>query len=272
MKIENKSKKEILDLSKEVILSFYNRNIEEKKHYLADDFLWIGAFDFQFATNKDQFLDIISSELNSQPFKMIDEEFSLLSKTRSSYIVYAKFKLISISDDKIVIRTHTRLTILWKYIHGELKLIHVHGSNAQDIPLTLNDEGHDLAADKSFVDYLTSLSSMDNANKVAFKSIDGKYRYYAKDEIIYLEAKLQKTILHTRKETIEIQGLLRENAAKLPDNFFRIHKTYCVNSYLVTSLQRYIVTLNQDIALPIGKEKYIPFREFCESNNKKSTD
>lgn len=262
---------EIIQLSKTVVESFYNRDVENSIDYLAKNFMWIGAFDFQVAYNKQQFLQIIESELNSTKFYVLDEDFKLITKTSSCYVVCAKFKLLTQHDENTIIRTHTRLTIVWQYLDNTLKLVHVHGSNAQDIPIAITDNVTGITPDKDFMAYLASLNSDSDKNKIGFKGIHGKYHYYDPREILYLEAQTQHTILHTRKEEIKLYGILRENFQKLPHNFYRIHKTYAVNADLVTSMQRYKVTLCDDINIAISKEKYIPFREFCQSRRDKNT-
>lgn len=252
---------EIINLSKSTIQSFYSRDIEHSINLLADDFMWIGAFDFQFATNKAQFLKIVASELDAPPFKMMDENFILVSKSSTTYVVCAKFKLIAQADDKSIIRTHTRLTIMWKYIHDELKLFHVHGSNSQDVPITVSNESNNVKHDEDFFSYLTSLNLKDSQNKITFRDISGKHRYFLESEIIYLQANLQNTFLYTANECIELSGILLENSKKLTDKFYRIHKSYIINTSLARALERYTVTLVNDIKLPISKEKFIPFRE-----------
>lgn len=252
----------IIALSKEVLHSFYNRNIETYLHYLADDFLWIGAFDFQFTMNKADFLKTIQSELNSQSFTMLDEEFMLLSKTPTTYIVCARYKLIAQNNDNSLIRTHTRMTIIWKYIGDELKLCHVHGSNSQDIPISITTEDIPLDPPNEFFTYLNSLNLTNTKDKLVFRDMNGNFKYFIESEILYLEANSQSTYLYTSNECLEISGILLENSKKLSSTFYRIHKSYIVNSLLVTSLKRYQVTLTNNQTFPVSKEKYIAFREF----------
>lgn len=251
----------IINLSKDIIQGFYNRNIDDSIQYLSDDFMWIGAFDFQYTTSKEQFLDVIKSELGATPFSMINEEFFVLSKSSSTYVVCAKFQLVAQVDENTVVNTHTRLTIIWKYEGDDLKVFHIHGSNAQDIPLSISGSKAEYSSDKDFFSYLVSLNNCNTNNKISFRDISGKYRYFLENEIVYLEANLQSTYLYTINECIQISGLLAKNAKKLPDKFYRIHKTYVVNTAFVVSLERYKVTLINQKQLPVSKEKYIAFRE-----------
>lgn len=253
--------KDIIKLSKDVVTSFYNRDIEHSIHYLADEFLWIGAFDFQYTRNKEEFINVIQSELHSLPFYMLDEEFFLLSKSPSTYIVCSKFILTAKTTTNDIIRTHTRLTIIWKYIGDELKLFHIHGSNSQDIPLFLSMEHETFSQNKDFFSYITATTPPNN-NKISFKDKTGAYRYFFDYEIIYLEANGKSTLLYTREKIIELSGLLSENASTLSAHFYRIHKSYVINTAFINSLERYKVTLINKVELPVSKEKFIPLRKF----------
>lgn len=254
--------KDIIDLSKKVVQGFYHREVDGLIQYLADDFMWVGAFDFQYATNKEQFLNITQSELNSLPFNIMDEEFFLLSKNSSMYVVCAKLKLFVQTDENTIVRTHTRLTIIWKYYDNELKLSHVHGSNAQDIPLSVSVKNTDYSHDKGFFTYINSLNNSGLNDKISFRDVDGKYRYYLPEEIIYLEANMQNTRVYTSNECVVISGLLLEQGKKLPKQFYRIHKSYIINTDFLKSLKRYQVELSNDIILPLSKEKFMDFRVF----------
>ncbi|MFI3327314.1 MAG: LytTR family transcriptional regulator [Clostridia bacterium] len=256
---------EIINLSKELMQCFYNRTIGDNLKYIADDFMWIGAFDFQYTTSLEEFLSITQSEFNSVPFVMMNEEFSLIYKSVTCYIVSAKFNLATKTEHGTVINTHTRLTIVWKYIGDDLKIAHVHGSNAQDIPLIPTNKSDNNTQNTDFMQYLTTVGKHDYSKKLSFRDVTGAYMYFLENEILYLKADLQNTYLHTKNKTIRIPGVLSETSKHLPENFYRIHKSFVVNANLVKSLKRYIVTLVSDEELPISKDKFIAFREFISN-------
>ncbi|MFI3327300.1 MAG: LytTR family DNA-binding domain-containing protein, partial [Clostridia bacterium] len=199
---------------------------------------------------------------NSVPFLMMNEEFSLIYKSTTCYIVCAKFNLATKTEHDTIINTHTRLTIAWKYIGDELKLAHVHGSNAQDIPLISTNKNEKNAQNTDFMEYLSSIDEHNYSKKLSFRDVSGAYMYFLENEILYLKADLQNTYLHTKNKTIRIPGVLSETSKNLPENFYRIHKSFVVNANFVKSLKRYIVTLIGDEELPISKDKFIAFREF----------
>lgn len=82
------------------------------------------------------------------------------------------------------------------------------------------------------------------------------------EEILYLEARLKNAILYTETSSIVVSGLLASQVDKLPLAFCRIHKSYIVNTLYVKSIQRYRVTLQNEVELPVSKENYLDIRAF----------
>lgn len=259
--------RKLIHLTQELLSHFYSRQIQDDLHYLSDDFMWIGAFDYQYTLNKEQFLTTIKSELDAVPFIMRNEEFQLLYKDKSVIVIYGKFKLHATTKNHEHIRTHTRLTIVWKYIDHELKLIHIHGSNAQDIPLAFTQSKQHISPKKDFFKYLTSLELMQASTKIAFRDINGIYKYFLPDEILFIEANLQHSILVTNdNEIVDISGILSSQVKKLPSYFYRIHKSYLVNVNYIKSVERYALRLDDDTTLPISKNKYLNLKGFLDSH------
>jgi DNA-binding LytR/AlgR family response regulator len=85
--------------------------------------------------------------------------------------------------------------------------------------------------------------------------------YYLKfDEIVYISANLNHTIIHTREGEIVISGILKEISGRLPDDLFiRIHRQYVINLSYLHNLShvrsgRYRVTLKDkdQTEIPVG--------------------
>lgn len=266
MRRDTMTQAKIIDLTGEILRGFYGRSIDHLTHYLSDDFVWIGAYDFQFTTSKQQFLDVIQSELNSIQFQMYDEEYEFLSRDRDMMVLYCRFKLRAPLSDHTFMQTHTRLTVIWRYVDSTLKLIHIHGSNAQDIPLS-SETLVAIPEPNNFIDYITQPVLTNPPPKKMFRTSTGEFRVLMEYDILYIEAQGQNSLIHTRDETILVSGLLRVHQDSLSDIFFRIHKSYLVNSGYITALLRYQVTLCNQILLPVGKERYLVLKQFIETSS-----
>ncbi|WP_317856107.1 LytTR family transcriptional regulator DNA-binding domain-containing protein [Chakrabartyella piscis] len=262
MSRKNEDQRNIIQLSQDVLHGFYGRNINHLIHLLADDFLWIGAFDFQYTTTKEQFLNIIQSELRAEPFTMLEESFSVVSSNSYTTVVCGTCKLIAHTEKDKIMQTHTRFTLVWKHRGTLTQLVHIHGSNAQDIPLSVDIAPVEISPDFNFFQYLMAVDATStDSKKIVFRDISGIYHYFFADEILYIEASLKNAILYTKEGSLKISGLLSAQEDKLPPQFYRIHKSYLVNTLYVKSIQRYKVVLQNDMELPVSKQKYVHARE-----------
>lgn len=260
MRRETITSGKIIELTSEVLHGFYGRSIEHLIHYLSDDFIWIGAFDFQYTIGKQQFLDTIKSELNSTLFVMYNEQYDFITRERDTFILCCKFNLTSTLPTSELLQLNTRLSIVWKYIDNELKIVHIHGSNAQGAESISNTSQNE---PDNFMEYLTKAISKSSVDKKMFRLTTGEHCVLDENEILYLQADGQNTKLHTKEKIFALSGVMRSHQENLSNNFFRIHKSYVINTVFLTSFQRYQVTLNNQISLPVGKEKYLSLKAFC---------
>lgn len=54
---------------------------------------------------------------------------------------------------------------------------------------------------------------------------------------------------------------MKDLQEQLPSNFYRIHRSFCVNVNYVAKIERYCVTLVTGEVLPIPKMRYTQIRE-----------
>lgn len=252
----------IIDLTREVVRGFYSRQIDHLIHYMSEDFVWIGAFDFQFATSKQEFLEIVQSELDAIPFNIEDEHYDIITRDRDTFVLYCKFSLSNLLEDGSMLQMRTRLSVVWKRIDGELKLLHVHGSNAQDIPITaVMPSEKSQSSNGDFINYITSYAKAVPSAKKMFHLTSGGHSILAESDILYLQADGQNTRVHTVDGVKVVTGILRSHQSAMSDTFFRVHKTYFINTSYITVLKRYQVTLNNEITLPVSREKYMSLKQ-----------
>ena len=69
---------QIIQKTLENVRSFYNRKREIAALPMADDFVWIGAYDSQWSEGQDQFIELAGKENEEFPFLLSDEEYHLL--------------------------------------------------------------------------------------------------------------------------------------------------------------------------------------------------
>lgn len=255
----------IIDLTRELLHAFYNREVTQFTHFLSDDFTWFGAFDFQCTNGKEEFLEAIKSELEFMAFTMDNEEYSIVARDRDTFVLCCKFDLYCKLPDGSSIETNTRLTVVWRHTEEGMQIAHVHGSNVENSPLLQPATG-EKGQQSDFLDYFQQTSEVLLSKKIMFRTPRGEHIVLYERDIYYLKAEGQHTILYTKDDSFVVTGILRLHHDKLADFFHRVHKSYIVNTLYISSICRYKILLSNQVELPISKERFIPMRNFLRDN------
>ncbi|KSV58199.1 LytTR family transcriptional regulator [Acetivibrio ethanolgignens] len=254
---------DLIRLTMENVRSFYNRDKGYTTAPMMDDFMWIGSNDFQWCEGLDAFLRVTKNEYEEPPVLLSDEEYHLLFHDHNTWVVYGRYKATVALEDGTVLHAHVRGTYVWRRVDGELRLAHVHGSHAQDIPLTQSPlpQQH-MTESTAFFDFMKRIDSLNTyKDKLSFRGRDAMFHYLNAAEVCYLKAKNQGCIVCTKNGELEVSGLLSAQMEHLPPQFQRIHKSYAVNLSHVASICRFKATLLDGTKLPISKEKYMQLKE-----------
>lgn len=91
-------------------------------------------------------------------------------------------------------------------------------------------------------------SKKKRVNKLAFKS-NQSFVYLAADEILYIEKEGRKSVIHTEEDQFETMESLLDMEERLPDTFFKTHRSYLVNLNQVAKIESlgetYVATFSQ---------------------------
>lgn len=257
------SEAEIVQMTLENVRSFYNRNPAFTTRPMTEDFVWIGSNDFQWCEGLEEFYRVTKKEYEEPPVMLTDEEYHLLFHERNVWVVYGRYKATVALEDGSIIHAHVRGTYVWRMINGELKLAHVHGSHAQDIPLNQVMPAEPLTVDSSYFEYMKHLDTLKaDSKKLVFRDCGKNYHYLFPYEILYLQAARERTVVYTKDGCFQISGILMEHAKKLPEAFRRIHKSYVVNSMFIDHICRYQVFLKDGQILPVSRGQYMELKRY----------
>lgn len=256
------SEAKIIQMTLENVRSFYNREKDVTTSPMADNFMWIGSNDFQWCEGLDEFLRVTKNEYEEPTVTLSDEEYHLLLHERNIWVIYGRYKATAILEDGSVIYAHVRGTYVWQRIDGEIKLVHVHGSHAQDIPLNQIIQPQ-FTVDSSFFEYMKRIDSLNaSADKIEFCDCEGRHHFLHPDEILFLKAAGQHTVVSTKSGCFTVNGILAKQENSLPAQFKRIQKSYLVNTKHISTIYRYKAILRDGSELPIGRNWYMELKRF----------
>ena len=110
-------------------------------------------------------------------------------------------------------------------------------------------------------DLLTSIEiALINFNKEKEKSINSPIQIKIGDKsirlnldsILFIESDKNYVNIYTNKEVYKYRNTLQEFQENLPNNFVQTHKSFIVNSNLITSISKNVIEINE-FKIPISK-------------------
>ena len=257
---------DVVQMTIDNIHSFYGRAKDVTTAPMTDDFMWIGSNDVQWAEGRNAFLRVTRNEYTEPPVLLSEEEYHTLFHERGVWVVYGKYTATAVAADGGVLHAHVRVTYVWRRVKGEIRLAHIHGSHAQDIPLNQTAPAPaPIRADSSLFDAMRRLDiRQNNTNQLLFRDEAGKHRLFSPEDILFLQAAGAHTVVHTKTEIFTVSGLLAKHEAALPDWFRRIHKSYLVNTRHIAAIRRFQAILKDGQELPIGKERCMDLKRYLQ--------
>ena len=97
--------------------------------------------------------------------------------------------------------------------------------------------------------------------EAAILSVKSKTRQYSlkMTDVLYVENQLKKLLIHTKEETIDLYGAMKDIEAQTSDGFFRCHRGYLVNLGHIKSYSKDEILLDNGERIMIAKERYPEF-------------
>ena len=84
-------------------------------------------------------------------------------------------------------------------------------------------------------------------------SVNRQTEYVPFPEIVYLEAQMNYTVIHTRRGEYRIKAALSDLEKKLDDGFFRCQRSFVVNLADIHTVKRDSVILKNGVVVPISR-------------------
>lgn len=262
MKKAPPDKPDIIVLTAELLHEHYERNLGAVLAHLADDAVWIGPFDFQWADSREAFRRIAASEYGAVPARLTQEEYHCALRSGGVWLVYGRFLLTATLPDGRVMQANIRVSVLWKRIRGELKVKHLHVSDSEGFPRG----GEPSQSSASFYGYVGR--HMEHASpergkrrKISLRDVAGCSHYLYASEIVSVQSDGSYCIITLRDGSFRMRERIMTLEALLCDDFVRIHRGALVNCAYLSELTRYSVTLSDGTVLPVAKGRYMSVKK-----------
>lgn len=245
----------------EFVQEYYCLNTEPLFSILADDCVWMGTGNV-LASSAAAIRGFFKDGFIMPPFHLADPDFRLVETgCEGQLIVLGQYALYSDGDAQLISAVKQRSTFCFREEKGQWRLYHMHISNEWNE--LVKEEIFPIQISTQTYHYVKKLlaESMSKKPPILVIKTDLCNQFVDTNTVIYIQATDRDCILHMLNERKQVSRALKDLQEQLPPNFYRIHRSFCVNSGYVTKIERYAVTLVTGEVLPIPKMRYTQIRE-----------
>lgn len=251
--------KELMAVSAEILIQYYQNNIEPFLDSLHPNALWIGPLEGQILRSRETIVNAYRQEQNTMTFRLFDLNVSVAQHTTAQWDILMTFIVDSLYPDNSVIRCNQRIMLSWTMVSRTEeggKRVRVPQILTCFIANALPSHEKDAIYPNHFLN--TSLFQSYYSAKSSRFSVRGNNHelfYLSERDILFVESKRSGCVIHTVhndfNSTESVSGLQQKCAS-----FVRIHISYLVNPVYIQAVERFRVILTTGMSLPIPEKKY----------------
>lgn len=259
--------KECIRLTEDVMIRHFQGDSEFAISLMHKNCIWIGSCASEFYQGKEEIVKVLRAFAGTLPtITLTSQEYMCASHDTHECVITGRHIGQTTRYSGEIYRDMQRITFVWKKTREGLQIMHIHVSNPMN---NLKDDEifpHQIGTyTKEYFNLLVS-NDIKKTGKITVKDQLNRHHVIKIGDISYIEAFDMKCIIHledndifARIPLLEIEALIKKKNNNL---FKRIHKSYLINKYHVKSLERYTITLQRDVELPVSKERYGEIRDW----------
>lgn len=255
---------EVIQLSIDIVQTYYQNDLRLFFEYLDEDFLWYGPAKGQFISGRQAIIDTWSREDNPLTFTMGNLRVDHAMICPSCCEVMLSFFVVTHFPNGESIPVDQIIHISWgeRLIEGEpkkqprMRVVHISNLYQQHESDTI----YPVHFNKIYKGYVPITET---GRRIYFRGADRTEYFLLSNTIQWIESSItsKHAILHTGDETIEVTATVQAIEKNYPEVFLRCHNCYLVNPVYVRQVKRFSVIMANGRELPVPEKKYTAFKK-----------
>lgn len=259
----------ILEFTEYMCREYYHQNLQPILSVISRDISWIDPGK-TFLFGREAFERHFKTVQMHPMIDLGDIDFHLLEFGKDAYIVIARYYAYTNGEAACIAAAMQRSTFYYRMNKGRLELVHMHVSNEwQEL---IGDEVFPVRISTQTYQYMQKMlaerSKTAPAKKLCLKG-GGANFYIDPSLVLYIETIEAKSILHFLDKNITVNYKIGMLEKMFPDDFYRAHRSFLINTDYVMAIERYHITMNNGQIIPIPEKRY---NEVKKALSKKLTD
>lgn len=252
----------IAAMSRQVLVDHYvNRDIVAVMRRMAPDMTWIGPLACQRTCSAEDMRHMLEPEYGTAA-EMFDESWGVrdLPGARVAIGTYRARVPGSAAPELEFLQS---ATFVWAMTPAGPKVVHLHLSNAYDVPASLDRSA---VPGEDAVGYVVDAVALPAAShkRLAFDVPGAGARYVTEDRVLCLDATEVGSAVVWEGGEFPVRERLAAIEDRLPPSFVRVHRSCIVNAKRVAVLRRFEAVLDDGSSRPIAERRYLEVAEAVE--------
>lgn len=254
------SRENILDSTLDIIREYYQLNAQPLFSVLSEDCVWMGTGNV-LASGAAAIRGFFKDGFLMPPYRLVEPDLRLINTgCETQLMVLGQYRLIANQESGNISVAKQRATFCYRLEKKGWRLYHMHISNEWNE--LVGNEVFPVQISAQTYRYVRELvAKITRGGQLMAIKTDLGSQFVDTSTLLYIEATDAYCILHTMSERRQVPRPMKELQTLLPQNFYRLHRSYCVNSDYVSKIERYTVTIITGETLPIPKARYMQVRE-----------
>ena len=249
--------KETVNLTKDIVQSYYRNDIQPFLDHVDEKVLWYGPAKGQYISGRQSIIDAWANEKHSLTFTLGNVRLDYTTSHSSYLEVLMSFPVTTHfpEGDHITVDQIIHITWCERMAGGNKvpRMLVIHISN-----LYHQNEADNIYPVHFNATYKGYMRMTETSQRLYFRCTDSSDLYLLPDTIIYAESidYGRHSMLYTTGGSFRISPSTAALEKEHPEFLVRCHKCYLLNPAHIISIRRFCATMSNGKELPIPEKKY----------------
>lgn len=261
--MKNELLQQAVELTRECLERYWQRDYEFALEHCANDVTWIGALQSQFMQGIDKVredFEAVNKEL--KPCHLMSQEFLVSNNAANVCTVNGRYLVTTDECVEYFLQAMQRCSFVWENVGGELQIKVIHISNPLGEMKVAGKEKFVNTMGKMAGIYLKRhVKSLNDTTRIVGTDVDGIIHVLNRSEVLYACALYKHCAVHTINGDIELRIKFSDFLEQAGEIFSAVHRSYAVNLSHIKEIKPYDVIMTDGSAVPIPIRKYAQIKD-----------
>lgn len=255
---------EIIRLTQECIVRFWQLDAEFAISHFDKDILWIGSVQSQYMEGCEEAVrDFRGIMKELKPCHLLQQEFHVVQNAGNACTIAGRY--LTTVDDEVgyFMQVQQRCTFVWELIKGEPKIKHCHISNPLgELQVDKGEKFPNAMGQMAKKYWMYRLRSAQNKRRIVVTDKSDVVHFLSPSEVVYVAAEGRNSIIHTMSGSkIQARMGITDFLAAAGEGFSMTHRSYALNNAYISRIQKYEAIMADGSKIPIPERRYKEIRE-----------